>query len=113
MCSLIHRAVLAAGEEEKRRIEVHVPEQLPLVWAGAEAVLEVLANFLSNARALSPYGGAITVVARQVAYTVEMYISETGPPVLRPRRCLISSVTSTARTDGSGGWASVRALDWR
>lgn len=81
MCSLIHRAVLAAGEDGKRPIEVHVPEQLPLVWADAEAVLEVLANFLSNARALSPDDGAITIAARQVGYMVEVYIRDHGAGV--------------------------------
>ena len=78
MRSLIHRAVLAAGENEKRPIHVHVSEHLPFVWADAEAVLEVLDNFLSNARALSPDGGAITIAARQVAYMVEVYIRDHG-----------------------------------
>jgi signal transduction histidine kinase len=44
--ALIQRAVLAAGKDEKRPIDVHLPEQLPLVTADAEAILEVLASFL-------------------------------------------------------------------
>jgi two-component system sensor histidine kinase BaeS len=79
--AVILRAVFAAGEDGKRPIEVHVPEQLPLVWADAEAVLEVLANFLSNARAVSPDGGAITIGARQVGYMVEVYIRDHGAGV--------------------------------
>jgi K+-sensing histidine kinase KdpD len=78
MRELIFRAVFAAGEDEKRPIDVHVSERLPLVWADAEAVLEVLANFLSRARALSPDGGAITIAARQVGYMVEVYIRDHG-----------------------------------
>lgn len=78
MRAVILRAVFAAGEDKKRPIEVHVSEQLPLVWADAEALLEVLANFLSNARALSPDGGAIVIAARQVGYMVEIYIRDHG-----------------------------------
>jgi signal transduction histidine kinase len=78
MRTLIQRAVLAAGADERRPIDVHITEQLPHVWADADAVLEVLANFLSNARAVSPRGGAITIAARQVGYMVEVYIHDHG-----------------------------------
>lgn len=76
--SLIHRAVLAAGEHERHPIDVRVPEHLPLVSADAEAILEVLANFLSNARAFSPGGGAITVESRSAGDMVEVSIRDHG-----------------------------------
>jgi CheY-like chemotaxis protein len=76
--ALIQRAVLAAGEDEKRPIDVHLPEQLPLVAADAEAILEVLASFLSNARRFSPDGGAIRIRARHVGDMVEVYIRDHG-----------------------------------
>lgn len=76
--SLIARAVLAAGEDERRPIDVRVPEHMPLVSADAEAILEVLANFLSNARAFSPQGGAINVEARLAAEMVEVSIKDHG-----------------------------------
>src|SRR4029077_404199 len=63
--ALIARAVLAAGEDEKRPIRTHLPKPLPLVSADAEAILEVLANFLSNARRFSPDGGVIEIGARE------------------------------------------------
>jgi CheY-like chemotaxis protein len=78
MRSLIQRAVLAAGEDDQRPIGVHVPEQLPLVSADAEAILEVLANFLSNARRFSPDGGAIRIGARLVGDMVEVSIRDHG-----------------------------------
>ena len=78
MRSLIQRAVFAAGEDDQRPIGVHVPEQLPLVSADAEAILEILANFLSNARRFSPDGGAITVGARLVGDLVEVSIRDHG-----------------------------------
>ena len=76
--SLIHRAVVGAGADDQRPISVRAPEQLPLVSANAEAVLEVLTNFLSNARAFSPDGGAITIDARRVGEMVEISVRDHG-----------------------------------
>jgi CheY-like chemotaxis protein len=76
--SLIRRAVLAAGENRNLQIDIHVPEQLPLVSADAEAILEVLANFVSNARLFSRDGGAITIQAIAVGDMVEVSIQDHG-----------------------------------
>ena len=76
--SLIVRAVAAAGEDKQRPIDVHVPDKLPLVSADAEAILEVLANFVSNARTFSPHGGDITIDARAAGDMVEVSIRDHG-----------------------------------
>ncbi len=76
--SLIQRAVHAAHKDEQRPITVHVPEQLPLVAADAEAILEVLGNFLANARRFSPDGGSIRIGARPAGDMVELYIRDHG-----------------------------------
>ena len=76
--SLIVRAVAAAGEDKQRPIDVHVPDELPLVSADAEAILEVLANFVSNARTFSPHGGDITIDARAAGDMVEVSIRDHG-----------------------------------
>lgn len=76
--AIIRRAVLAAGENERLPIEIHAPDGLPLVWADAEAVLEVLANFLENARRFSLGGGAIAIEARLAGDTVEISIQDHG-----------------------------------
>jgi CheY-like chemotaxis protein/nitrogen-specific signal transduction histidine kinase len=76
--SLIQRAVLAAGEDDLRPIVVDVPAELPLVFAEAEAVLDVLANFLSNARRYSPDGGSISIGACQLGDMVEIDIQDHG-----------------------------------
>ncbi len=75
---LIERVAAAAGADDERPIEVHVPAQLPLVQAEAEAIREVLANFLSNARRFSPDGGAIRISARAIADKVEVSIVDHG-----------------------------------
>jgi CheY-like chemotaxis protein len=76
--SLIERAVASAGEDGERPIEMHLRADLPLVSAEAEAIHEVLANFLSNARRFSPDGGTISVTARVVADMVEVSIQDHG-----------------------------------
>jgi CheY-like chemotaxis protein len=76
--SLIERAAVAAGEDDERPIHVDLPVQLPLVSAESEAIWEVLANFLSNARRFSPDGGAIRITARVVGEMVEVSIQDHG-----------------------------------
>jgi nitrogen-specific signal transduction histidine kinase/CheY-like chemotaxis protein len=76
--SLIQRAVVAAGEDDLRPIEIDVPDSLPLVLAEAEAVLDVLGNFISNARRFSPDGGAIAIAARQLGDMIEVDIRDHG-----------------------------------
>jgi nitrogen-specific signal transduction histidine kinase/CheY-like chemotaxis protein len=76
--SLIQRATVAAGEDQLRPVDVDVPAELPLVSAEAEAILEVLLNFISNARRFSPNGGAIGIAARQLGDMVEVDIRDHG-----------------------------------
>jgi nitrogen-specific signal transduction histidine kinase/CheY-like chemotaxis protein len=76
--ALVARAVRAAGDDNIRPIRVRLPRQLPLVAADAEAILEVLANFLSNARRFSPDGGAIEIRAREEGATVAVSIQDHG-----------------------------------
>jgi len=76
--SLIVRAVRAAGEDDERPIDMQMPEQLPLVAAEPEAILDVMANFLANARRFSPDGGAIKVAARPIGDQVEVNILDHG-----------------------------------
>jgi CheY-like chemotaxis protein len=76
--SLIRRSALGAGVDDQRPIELHIPAQLPLVSAEPEAILDVLANFLSNARRFSPEGGAISVAAHTVGDFVEVSVQDHG-----------------------------------
>jgi CheY-like chemotaxis protein len=76
--ALIRRATLAAGKDERRPITLQLPRHLPLVSADAEAILDVMSRFLSNARRFSPDGGAIKVGARAVDGMVEIYVKDHG-----------------------------------
>lgn len=76
--ALIQRAVTAAGEDIQRPIGVQLPATLPLVMVDTDAILQVLENFLSNARRYSPDGGSILVTARAVDGTVEIEVQDHG-----------------------------------
>jgi len=76
--ALIQRAVLIAGTDDLRPIEAVLPDQLPLVWGEPEALLAVLANFLSNARRFSPDGGSVEIAALQHGDQVEVAIEDHG-----------------------------------
>ena len=76
--ALIRRAVVSAGEDAKTPIRMRVSTPLPLVRVDTDAVLQVLANFLTNARKYSPNGGSILVSAKAVGEMVEIEIQDHG-----------------------------------
>jgi two-component system sensor histidine kinase VicK len=76
--ALIRRAVFAAGNDPLRPIEVQASGQIPLVMVDPDAILQVLANFLTNARNYSPNGGEITIGARLAGDMVEIDIQDHG-----------------------------------
>jgi PAS domain S-box-containing protein len=76
--ALIRRAVVSAGEDAKTPIRMRVSRPLPLVRVDTDAVLQVLGNFLANARKYSPNGGSILISARAVGDMVEIEIQDHG-----------------------------------
>lgn len=85
---LLERATANAGDDPLRPIVLDLPEQLPMVWADGDRVLQVLGNLLSNARKYSPEGGEIVLSARHKEALVEVMVSDQGlglPPDAVPR----------------------------
>jgi PAS domain S-box-containing protein len=76
--ALIRRAVVSAGEDAKTPIRMLVSSPLPLVRVDTDAILQVLANFLTNARKYSPEGGSILVSTKVVGDMVEIEILDHG-----------------------------------
>lgn len=76
--ALIQRAVAAIGEDTERPIEVHASPTLPLVMVDPDAILQVLANFLTNARKYSPDGGAIFISTHVARGMVEIDVQDQG-----------------------------------
>jgi len=76
--AILKRAVDSAGQDDRRALGLAVPDGLPLVMADADAILQVMANFVSNARKYSPDGGSIRIGARVVENMVQVYVRDHG-----------------------------------
>ena len=76
--ALIQRAAVAAGEDALRPINVRRTSGLPLVMIDTDAILQVLSNFISNARKYSPDGGAIEVTTKLVEAMVQISVRDHG-----------------------------------
>ena len=63
------------------RIEVDVPESLPMVLADAAMLERSLANLISNALAWSPAGTPVKVQAGQVGSSLDLRVVDRGPGV--------------------------------
>jgi PAS domain S-box-containing protein len=69
-------------------MRVEVSDALPVVYADAERLRQVLANLLSNAIKFSPHGGEVTVGARAQDTQVLVWVADHGlgiPPEALPR----------------------------
>src|SRR4029077_10617018 len=76
--ALIRRAVTAAGEDLDRPIEANLTAMLPLVMVDPDAILQVLANFLTNRRRYSPDGGAIKISNHLAGNLVQIDVEDHG-----------------------------------
>jgi two-component system cell cycle sensor histidine kinase PleC len=64
--------------EKQQRLDVLIPERLPLVNADNRRLKQVLLNLLSNAHKFTPEGGRICLVAKQDPNAVTVAVSDTG-----------------------------------
>jgi K+-sensing histidine kinase KdpD len=62
----------------KHRVEVDIPETLPLMHSDVRALAEVIYTLLDNARKYSPDSSAIRITARRVEGDVEVSVSDQG-----------------------------------
>ena len=76
--ALIRRAVVAAGEDVQRPIDLRETPMLPLVMVDTDAILQVVSNFISNARKYSPDGGAIGITTELMDGMVEVNVHDHG-----------------------------------
>lgn len=75
---LVHRAVASAGEDLQTPIKIDLDEDLPLVIADPDRILQVLTNLLSNARKYSPEGGEIRIFTQVADQAVEVSVQDQG-----------------------------------
>ena len=76
--ALIQRAIVASGEDVKRPVSVLRISGLPIVMIDTDAILQVLSNFISNARKYSPDGGAIRITTQLVEGMVQISVQDHG-----------------------------------
>ena len=74
-------AAIAGLRAAHDRIEVDVPESLPMVLADAALLERALANLISNALAWSPAGTPVKVQAGQVGSLIDLRVVDRGPGV--------------------------------
>ncbi len=85
---LLARGAASCGEDSERPILLDLPRDLSLVRADTDAIQQVLANLLSNARKYSPAGGGIHLSARALDHEVQISVTDHGlglPPDALPR----------------------------
>jgi DNA-binding NarL/FixJ family response regulator/signal transduction histidine kinase len=72
------REIEPAARDRRVSLETDVEPDLPLVWADAGRILQVLSNFLGNAVRHTPLGTIVTVQARRLGREVLLSVSDTG-----------------------------------
>jgi protein-histidine pros-kinase len=63
---------------KEQTLRLHLPDDLPPVWADPTRVAQILANLVSNAHKYTPAGGAIAVVVRRKAEMLHVSVVDSG-----------------------------------
>jgi signal transduction histidine kinase len=104
----------AAAEARGQRIDLSVPETLPLT-GDRDLLLQAIANLLDNAVKFTPEGGTITLSAVASDGVVELRVADGGPGLAPADRARAGErffrADSARSTPGSGlGLSLVRAV---
>jgi two-component system sensor histidine kinase KdpD len=67
------------GDLEARRVDVDLPEDLPLLHVDELLLEQVFVNLLENAARYTPPGSAIRIAARTNDHMIEICIADEGP----------------------------------
>jgi signal transduction histidine kinase len=95
------------------RLDVDVPDDLPLVAADAERVQQIVVNLLANAVHFTPAGGRILVSARADSHDVTVRVTDTGvgiPADLVPKIFDLYEQAHRGRGGSGVGLTVVRGL---
>lgn len=65
-------------QNKGQKVEVSRMEQLPMVWADANRLTQVLTNLLRNASMYTPEGGRISIRAYPINQTLRVDVTDTG-----------------------------------
>ena len=75
------RTMRAQTEADGQTLAGRIEPGLPLIYAEADRIRQILVNLLTNAHDYSPEGASIEVTARVVGAEVEIAVSDNGPGI--------------------------------
>ncbi len=75
------RTMRAQTEGANQTLTQRVEPGLPLIYAEADRIRQILVNLLTNAHEYSPVGASIGVTARVVGVEVEIAVTDDGPGI--------------------------------
>jgi signal transduction histidine kinase len=78
---VLEKAVVLVDSQAQQkgvRVEMEIPQDLPVVEADAGRMVQVMRNLLNNAVTATPPGGEIRVTAREVDSKVEVCVQDNG-----------------------------------
>ncbi|MBI2996970.1 MAG: HAMP domain-containing protein [Deltaproteobacteria bacterium] len=120
LAPLIQKATVELGplvEAKRIRLEAKITDDLPLVRADGERILQALRNLIGNALKFTPDGGLVAVSAARKNGEVEVRVADTGPGIAPESLSTIfdkyqqGSIQGSGRFLGSGlGLAIVRHI---
>lgn len=82
LCETLLNLVRPLADNKQLRLELEVPEKLPLIRTDPVKVRQIIYNFLSNAIKFTPNGGRVTVAARMSGERfLSVSVADTGPGI--------------------------------
>jgi signal transduction histidine kinase len=100
-------------ERQGVRLELHLPEELPLVRGGQGDLEQLFLNLVTNARDAMPRGGLLHVTGKQSGVMVEISIRDTGCGIPDEHLSRIQEPFFTTKPNGNGlGLSICRSIIW-
>jgi signal transduction histidine kinase len=109
---VIEQSVAATSQlfrEKEAHVELDLPDNLPLILADRDRLIQVMLNLLSNAvKFLTPGSGRVKVVLRRLDDGLEVSVTDNGPGIRPEDQQLVFEKfrqvgdTMTAKPSGTG-----------
>ncbi len=77
------------AKEKELKIEVDIPDELPMVFADLGLVERVIQNLMDNAMKFTPQGGTVGIVLKKQDDSVEVRIVDSGPGIPQEEQAYI------------------------
>jgi signal transduction histidine kinase len=110
IATVLHQAatrvrILAA--QKKIDLHMHIPDDLPWIWADLNLTLRLVTNLLENAIRFSPPGEPVVVTVRPGKKEITVTVANNGPPIPVQQQEHIFEKFYQASKDSDAGRGSV------